>query len=466
MRVVMVQAASLDEPRLVPQTVAPSPNQLPLLQFLRTFIRNPLSSLPAAVYEDGLVVRKFGKGRMGAVWVTDPALLEKILLTEMEQFRKTAIERRVFEGTLGDGILTSQDASWKWQRRTAAPLFRPADLAALVPAMSKEASTQLAQWKSRGPGTVNVDQDMSEMTFRVISQTMFAGSADSDTVRFQQAGEKSLKWVTWELAAGLVGLPTWAWHPGKWPRAAAAKEMRAVVGDLLDRRLAAGIATDTDLLARLALAKDPETGQPMDREQLIDNLLTFLAAGHETTAKALTWTLYLLARAPQWQERIADEVRSVAGAGPIDHSHLEKLIVTRQVLEESMRLYPPAPVMNRVATEDMDLGGHPVTKGTLMVIPVYALHRHRKLWTDPDAFDPTRFAPEAKRAQARAQYMPFGFGPRLCIGMSFAMMEGQALLATLVRGAQFSWDGQTMPEPLSRITLRPRGGMPLGVQLR
>ena len=155
---------------------------------------------------------------------------------------------------------------------------------------------------------------------------------------------------------------------------------------------------------------------------------------------------------------------AVAGDGLIDHGHLDKLVVTRQVLKEAMRLYPPAPVMNRVVREDTMLGHEKLEKGTLIVIPVYALHRHRKLWSDPDVFDPTRFTPENEKSHARAQYMPFGFGPRLCIGMSFAMMEGQALLATLVRGARFDWDGQTAPEPLSRVTLRPRGGMPLTVE--
>jgi cytochrome P450 len=445
---------------LYPPTVEPAAQQLPLGKFLRTFINNPLRALPKAVYDEPLVVRDFG--RPPAAWVTDPGLIEQVLLSEVEHYRKAAIERRVFEGTLGDGILTSQDASWRWQRRTAAPLFRPADLAALVPAVAREAEVQVAHWQASPPGTVQaIDKDMSAMTFRVISQTMFAGSADADIEAFQVAGDRSLRWVTWEIAAGIVGLPKWVWHPGKWPRASAARQLRSVVGNLLDRRQSAGVDGDTDLLARLALARDPETGQPMQREQLIDNLLTFLAAGHETTAKALTWTLYLLARAPEWQERIRREVAEVVGTAPINHGHLDALAVTRQVLKESMRLYPPAPVMNRVAATDMVLGGRKIVKGTLIVIPIYAIHRHRRLWTEPDMFDPTRFAADREKAYARAQYMPFGFGPRFCIGMSFAMMEAQALLATLVRGARFDWDGQWAPEPLSRVTLRPKGGMPL-----
>src|SRR5262249_34514100 len=154
---------------------------------------------------------------------------------------------------------------------------------------------------------------------------------------------------------------------------------------------------------------DPETGVPMSEQQLIDNLVTFLAAGHETTARALTWTLYLLARAPKWQERVAAEIDTVVGDRPVEAQHLNRLVVTRMVRKEAMRLYPPVPLMTRIATQTMVLGPATVPAGALMVIPVYVLHRHRKLWDDPDRFDPERFAPE-REAYPRAQFMPFGFG--------------------------------------------------------
>jgi len=201
----------------------------------------------------------------------------------------------------------------------------------------------------------------------------------------------------------------------------------------------------------------------MSEEQVIDNLVTFLAAGHETTAKALTWALYLLARAPEWQERIRAEVRAVTSDRPIEAGHLDRLPVTRAVLKEAMRLYPPAPIMTRVAANDIQLGGERIRAGTMIIIPIFAVHRHRKLWGDPDRFDPERFTPEHEAKYARTQFMPFGFGARTCIGMSFAMMEGIAILATLATHARFGWDGRHAPEPISRVTLRPKGGMPLAV---
>jgi cytochrome P450 len=237
------------------------------------------------------------------------------------------------------------------------------------------------------------------------------------------------------------------------------------VAALLAQRRASPKPMD-DLLQRLANARNPETGAQMSDELLIDNLLTFFMAGHETTAKALTWTLYLLARAPQWETRILEEVRLVAGDGPIAPDHIDKLAITTQVLKESMRLYPPAPVMARQSTIDTELGGVPIKAGTQIIIPIYAIQRHRRYWSDPDRFEPERFAPENEAKIPRYRYMPFGAGPRICIGMAFAMIEGVAILATLVRAASFATTLSREPEPVSRVTLRPSGGMPLAVRMR
>jgi cytochrome P450 len=418
----MVETAG-DAVRLYPPTVAPAPGPLPLRKFLLRFVRNPLASLPQAVYE----------------------------------------QKQVFAATLGDGILTSQGASWRWQRRTAAPLFRPADLAGLVPAMTAAAREQVQRWRASPAGSVQaVDRDMTHTTFRVISATMFAGSADAEAAAILRSADKALSTISWDVAAALLRFPPWLWYPGKYARRRAGRHLREAVAQVLARRRAGGLAGD-DLLARLALARDPDTGAPMSEKQLIDNLVTFLAAGHETTAKALTWTLYLIARAPEWQHRIRREVRDTVGGAGVGAEHLDRLALTRAVLEEAMRLYPPAPVMTRLAAEAVTLGGEKLPAGTLVFMPVYALHRHSKLWDDPDRFDPGRFAPERRGSIARTQFMPFGFGARTCIGASFAMMEGTAILATLVRHCDFEWDGAHRPEPLSRVTLRPKGGMPLMV---
>ena len=457
-------ARETQEPALYPPTVQPPPRPLPLHRFLATFVRNPLASYPRAVYEEPILVHD--NGRYVMAWVTAPELVEKVLLQASVQFPKTPVEKRVFHHTLGDGILTSEGTSWRWQRRTAAPLFRPADLAALVPDMTRAADDQLARWRQLSPGaTTAVDRDMTATTFQVISATMFAGSADAEAAATMEAADGALATISWDIAAAVMRVPQWMWYPGKFRRRSAARRLRAAVSTILARRRADGLEGQ-DLLARLARAQDPETGAPMSEKQLVDNLLTFLAAGHETTAKALTWTLYLIARAPQWQVRIRDEVEAVAGSAAIAAEHIDRLPVTRAVLKEAMRLYPPAPVLTRLAAEDVDLGGKRIAAGTLIIVPIFAIHRHRKLWEDPDRFDPERFSPEREARYARTQFMPFGFGQRTCIGSVFAMMEAIAILATLVRGARFEWDGVHAPEPVSRVTLRPKGGMPLKVWMR
>jgi cytochrome P450 len=332
--------------------------------------------------------------------------------------------------------------------------------------MTAAAEEQVARWRDHPAGAVQaIDRDMTETTFHVISATMFAGSADAEAAAILKSADTALATISWDIAAAMLRLPAWMWYPGKFKRRRAARTLRAAVAAILARRRAGGLEGD-DLLARLARAQDPETGEPMSEKQLIDNLVTFLAAGHETTAKALTWTLYLLARAPQWQERILAEIGTIVGREAISAEHLERLPLTRAVLKEAMRLYPPAPIMTRLAAHDMTLGPETIKAGTLVVIPIFAVHRHRKLWDDPDRFEPRRFAPEREAKLARTQFMPFGFGPRTCIGATFAMMEATAILATLVRRARFEWDGVHAPEPISRVTLRPKGGMPLKVWLR
>ena len=213
----------------------------------------------------------------------------------------------------------------------------------------------------------------------------------------------------------------------------------------MSRGRRAGGGEGNDLLARLLAARHPDTGEAMSDEGVVDNLLTMLFAGHETTAKALAWTLYLLARAPEWQERVRAEVADVIGDADISADHVDRLEVCERVLKESMRLYPPVPVIARRPVRDVDLDGYDIPADAQVVIPLFCLHRHRALWTDPDRFDPDRFLGERGANLPRTQYMPFGGGGRTCIGNSFAMVEAKVLLAAFVRAATFDWDGRHKP---------------------
>jgi cytochrome P450 len=191
-----------------------------------------------------------------------------------------------------------------------------------------------------------------------------------------------------------------------------------------------------------------------------------MMVGHESTAKAMTWALYLLSQSPEWTERVRREVEEVAGSQPIAAEHIDKLQLTQQVVKEALRLYPPVPSICRVAAEDTELGGRKIAAGTLINVPIYVLHRHRKLWSDPDSFDPDRFAPENAGSIGRLQFLPFGAGPRTCVGSAFATIEATTVIATLVRGANFRLKSGHVPTPVSRVTLGPKGGMPMQIELR
>jgi len=328
--------------------------------------------------------------------------------------------------------------------------------------MSAAAQSQVEVWRAAGAGIRNIEHDMSEATLAVIMATMLADADMSIGKRIMAKTEAYLSKSSWEAAWAILQMPEWVPHPGTWRMNSSAKTLRSIMAGLISERRTSG-ATHDDLLGRLLAARDPETGKPMDDEGLINNLMTLLLAGHETTAKALTWTLYILACAPSWQDAVRSEVQNVTKGAPVESRHIDELGLTTRVLKEAMRLYPPAPVIARVNTKFMRAGGENLPVGSNIVFPVYAIHRHRKLWSDPDRFDPDRFLPENEKSIARTQYMPFGAGPRICIGQSFAQIEAIALLAVFIRAAQFDWDGHHEPEALSRITLRPAGGMPLNV---
>lgn len=450
-------------PALYPPTVSPTEGPLPLGRFIWQFVQNPLRALPTAVYHEPIVVYR-PAGTIGVCWITGPELIEGILGDRSGLYRKTQLEERVLHRAMGQGVLTADGSDWLWQRRVLAPLFRHSELLSYVPKMVAAADEEVGRWRGASATKVAIDTAMVDVTFRIIARTMLAGGEPAEGATLKRAGARYLGYVPLEMAAVMLRLPRWLPHPGNVGLALAARQMRRAVGRIITRRRAlaeAGPAIEGDLLGRLLAARHPDTGAPMDDERLIDNLLTLLEAGHETTARALSWTLYLLARAPEWQERVRAEVEDVTDGTPVGPDHIDRLAITERVIKEAMRLYPPAPVVARSPTRAIEIRGWELAADSEIVIPIFAVHRHRALWDDPDRFDPDRFLPERERGYSRTQYMPFGAGQRICLGQAFAMIEAKALLATFVRAARFDWDGHHLPEPVSRITLKPKGGMPL-----
>ena len=457
------RAATLPAPLHIPSRITPPARPLNRLAFVARTVRNPLLVFPQSVYEQDLV--PFG-GTAQIVWVTQPDMIKAVLLDQRDIFRKI-VQIRILGPLLGKGILTSEGADWKWQRQTSAPMFRHSELMTFVPTFVHTTRDLLARWRQAPAGSIHeIERDMTGVTFDVISATLLP-SADStvgqaieaSTGMFQKAG-------AWSLLYAIANAPKWLPRPRRRSQRHAIRLLRTSVAAMLrERRDSPPAQARDDLMHRLMTARDPETGRPMTEDQLIDNLLTFYLAGHDTTAKALTWTLYLLARSPEWTSVLKDEIAQVTGGEAVTAAHIDRLVLTQQVIKESMRLFPPVPVMSRQAVADTTLGTHAIPTGTSVVIPIYALHRHRARWTDPDMFDPTRFAPEREAKLSRHQYMPFGAGPRICIGMAFAMIEATAMLATMLQAARFELAPDCEPEPVARVTLVPKGGMPLRVWL-
>ena len=462
-------------PRLIPPRIQPPAKPLKGLAFLAAFVRNPLEVAPQAVYEQDLVANQMGG--VQRLWVTSPALVKAVLLDEREKFQKLS-QIRLLAPLLGKGILTSEGAEWKWQRQASAPMFRHQDLLGFVPAFVRATETLLAKWRAAPEGAVQeVDRDMSRATFDVISATLLpsadrtVGAAVEESMQlFQRAGG-------WGQLFAMAGAPAWLPRPGMVSGARGTVMLRSAVATMLRERREAEARTGTgqdtaegrvpdDLMHRLMQARDPDSGQSMNDQQLVDNLLTFYLAGHETTARALSWTLYLIARSPQWAEILEDEIARVTGGEPIRSEHIERLVLVQQVLKESMRLYPPVPMLSRQCVAPARLDGVEIQPGATVVLPIYAIHRHTKRWEDPDAFDPGRFAPDNEAKIPRYQYLPFGAGPRICIGMAFAMLEATAMLATLLQKARFAPVPGRDPYPVARVTLQPGGGLPLKVSLR
>lgn len=451
-------------PRPVLARITPPAQPLGPWRFLSTVVRNPLEAWPETIYREPVYTSTvLGNS---SLFVMAPNLIRRVMVDDADAFEKSEVLRRALSPALGDAILTADGARWRWQRRAAAPIFRAERIRSFVPAMIAAAERTRDALAAASGAEVDLAQTMMRTTFEIIVETMLPGAGGIDAARVERGITDYLESTSWVVALTLLRAPAWLPFPGR----AKAERAKTYLRDELLRLAAEGRRTGTegrnDLLSLLLAARDPETGQAMDDRDVADNLLTFVTAGHETTALALTWALYLLSHHPESEALIAAEVEAATAGGPLAPEHVDALPYTRQVILEAMRLYPPVPVVVRAALRDVDLDGIPVRAGTPITIPIYAVHRHAALWDEPERFDPARFAPEAAKARDRYAYLPFAAGPRICIGMGFALSEAVAILAVLVRSLRFSLRPGYLPVLKQRITLRPSEGMPMRVSRR
>jgi cytochrome P450 len=430
----------------------PPPRTQPagVLEFLWLSWRDPLRIWSERHFDLPVL---YGESRLGrAMTVSDPAGLRTVLVDEAANFHKDAVQRRVLGPLLGDGLFLAEDEDWRAMRRILAPTFTPRRILAAAPAMEKIAQARVATWGE----AIEVDREMTRLTFEILSATLFSDALGGEAEDFEAALNAYIGRAARIDPLDVIGAPAWVPRIGRLLAGGAGAFFERRVKELaVERRrtFAAGGELPDDLLSALIRAQDPETGVGLTDRQVASNILTFILAGHETTARALGWTLYLLARSPRHQALVAEEAAHFDLADP---DGLDKLVWTRASFEEAMRLFPPAPLFTRVALKPTLICGRQVPAGTAMLISPWVLHRHRRLWDDPAAFRPERFLPGARDEIDRFAYIPFGGGPRICIGASFAMQEALIALATIARAVELTPADALEPLPAHRITLRPK----------
>lgn len=418
--------ASVHRP-IIPPTPPRAPDDMSFFGKLAVIRQNMIATWGQRAYEEDVIPGRFFF--RNSFILNQPDAIRHVLLSNYENYTRTPAGIRMLRPVLGDGLLIAEGHSWTFQRRTLAPAFTPRATANLVPHMTAVLDEAIAKLDARTGEPVDLREVMQRMTLEIAGRTMFSFGMDRHGT--------SLRNFIMEYAARL-GRPYFLDMvlPVSWPspmdlaRARFRKRWTEFVAMLVAERRAAGKkdgAPPRDLFDLMDEARDPETGKGFSDEQLVDEVATMILAGHETTATALFWALYLLSLDPDTQEEVASETRGEHLDSMVD---IERQKFTRAVIEETMRLYPPAFLVARAAREKDNAAGIEIGKGDIIMIAPWLLHRHEKLWDQPNAFIPKRFM--AKEPPDRFAYLPFGAGPRVCIGAPFAQAESVLALARLI----------------------------------
>lgn len=452
-----------------PPAPVPGERELSRLELLLRLRQNPLTIWRRRHFREPIVA---GEGIFGyGVVLSDLVAIRHVLVENAANYRKDDLQRSILAPGLGEGLLTAEGEAWKRARRTLAPLFTPRAVASLAKRMQGPAEAAVRRMASRRSGRViDISQDMTRVTYDILAETMFSNAIAGGANAFGKALTRYFETQGRIDPLDILGAPAWVPRLGRWMARPAIsffeKQVAAIIAERRELRTRTAPSGAPDLLDALLAARDPETGTGLSEAEIGANIITFIGAGHETTANALTWALYLLSQAPETREALEAEV-DAAGADLAEAALAgNKLALTRAVIEEAMRLYPPVPSLSRTALADDKVGGRCfIPKGALVVISPYLLHRHETLWPEPDRFHPERFLPGARETIERYAYLPFGAGPRVCIGQQFAMIEASVVLATLLRTLRFRHAGEA-PMPVHHVTLRPQHGMPMRVMPR
>jgi cytochrome P450 len=436
---------------LVPPSPPRAPDNQTAFGRMKGMRDSIISTWGDRAYQEDVIQSRF-LGRASFILNT-PDAIRHVLIDNYENYSRTPAGIRVLRPILGQGVLIAEGRAWKHQRRTLAPAFTPRAVRMLVPHMVAVIGETITALKDKSAEPVDLRDTMQHMTLEIAGRTMFSfgmahhGSTLRDFV--MEYGDKLARPHILDLLLPL----SWP-SPQDFSRARFRKRWTAFVAQLVAERRAAGKtagAPPRDLFDLMGEAPDPETGAAFSDAQPGDEVATMILAGHETTATALFWALYLLALDPETQEQLAREARGVAAD---DEADLDRLKFTRAVIDETMRLYPPAFLIGRAATGPDTIAGLPVRKGDLMLIAPWLLHRHEKLWQQPAAFMPERFMAGTSPPD-RFAYMPFGAGPRVCIGAHFAIVEATLALARLIGAFRVELKDRVPVMPMGVVTTQP-----------
>ncbi|MGA0599965.1 cytochrome P450 [Caulobacter sp. KR2-114] len=423
-------------------------------------------NIPQIAFEQPIYLLRALGG--SALIVSDPAGVKRVLIDNVANYPKTEMEQRIFRALFGNGLLGTDGELWRRHRRIMAPAFDPRSVAGYGPAISRACDGFYGHWDQLPPGgEVDIGAEMSRLTLRIIAGTMF--SADSDDVigLVAESMKDGIGIGPFSILDVLPVIGRMRMDRRVQQMAERFRPLDAAINRMIDARQKDPQGSAADLLGRLVGAHDEGGDAALTSREIRDQVITIFIAGHETTAQAMTWTWYLLSQHPAEEARLHEELDRVLGGRTPTQEDLPNLAFTRRVVEESMRIYPTAPgISARVAVADDEICGVKVRKGQAIAIAPWLLHHHKTLWDDPARFDPDRFLPERSAGRPRLAYMPFGAGPRVCIGQVLAMNEATLILAGLAQRYRLSLSPGQDIVPLANVTLRPKYGMRMMVERR
>lgn len=444
---------------------APKPRTAPpsFLEMIRIVYRNPLELWGEPSYNEPWI----SVGGVGGplVVANDPGLIRHILVDNVRNYKMSVVRQKILRPILRDGLLTAEGEVWKRSRKAMAPVFTPRHIFGFAQPML--ARTQAFADRYVSGSTVDVARDMTTLTYDILAETLFSGEIAAPPGTFERQIDRLFETMGRVDPLDLLRAPDWLPRITRIRGRKTMAYFRGIVADTIamreERLKRDPDSAPQDFLTLLLKAEGPDG---LTRGEIEDNIITFIGAGHETTARALGWTVYCLAQSPWERDKIEAEIDEVLAREPDPVKWLDAMPFTRAAFEEAMRLYPPAPSINRQPIEEDRYGDLVLREGATVLVMPWTVHRHRMLWDRPDAFMPSRFHPGNRDRIDRFQYLPFGAGPRICIGASFAMQEAVIALAVLLSRFRFDTVAETNPWPVQKLTTQPEGGLPMKVTAR